>query len=73
VFNLHGQFEQLRADGRYVKLRQAIVRRDVAYAGSANPMLAVHGKSSAARQYSGRAVEPGWHCPFRAGDGGGCR
>lgn len=70
VFNLHSQFERLRADGRYGKLRQAIVRRDVAYSGSANPMLAAHGESSAARQYSGRVVEPGWHCPFRAGGSG---
>ena len=70
VFNLHGQFEQLRADGRYVKLRQAIVRRDVAYAGSANPMLAAHGENSEARQYSGRVVGPDWQCPFRAADSG---
>lgn len=70
VFNLHGQFEQLRADGRYVKLRQAIVRRDVAYAGSANPMLAAHGENSEARQYSGRVVGADWQCPFRAADSG---
>jgi FPC/CPF motif-containing protein YcgG len=70
VFNLHSQFEQLRADGRYEKLRQAIAQRDVAYAGSANPMLAAHGESSAARQYSGRAVEPDWSCPFHADNAG---
>lgn len=68
VFNLHSQFERLRADGRYEKLRQAIVRRDIAYAGSANPMLAVHGKSPEARQYSGRRVGADWVCPFRAMD-----
>jgi uncharacterized protein len=71
VFNPHSQFEQLRADGRYGKLRQAIVQRDIAYAGSANPMLAVHGKSPEARQYSGRQVGADWVCPFRAtGEGG---
>lgn len=64
VFNLHSQFEQLRADGRYDKLREAIVQRDVAYAGSPNPMLAVHGRSSEARQYSGRQVDADWVCPF---------
>jgi FPC/CPF motif-containing protein YcgG len=64
VFNLHSQFEQLRADGRYDKLREAIVQRDVAYAGSTNPMLAVHGRSSEARQYSGRQVDADWVCPF---------
>lgn len=64
VFNLHDQFEQLRATGRYDKLRNAIVSRDIAIAGSINPMLARHGTLSAARQYSGRAVEDGWRCPF---------
>lgn len=64
VFNPHSQFEQLRADGRYDKLREAIVQRDVVYAGSPNPMLAVHGRSSEARQYSGRQVDADWVCPF---------
>ena len=57
VFNLHDQFEQLRAQGRYQKIRSTIIGRDEALAGSANPMLAEHGTISAARQYSGRAVE----------------
>lgn len=66
VFNLHSQFEQLRADGRYQKLREAIIERDRAYAGSVNPMLAGHGKGPAAPQYSGRRVEADWVCPFHA-------
>jgi hypothetical protein len=66
VFNLHHQFEQLRTDGRYEKLRQAIIQRDIAFAGSPNPMLALHGKSSEARQYSGRQVGADWVCPFHA-------
>lgn len=64
VFNLHDQFERLRAEGRYEKLRTAILDRDVALAGSINPMLARHGSQSEARQYSGRAVDPAWKCPF---------
>ena len=64
VFNLHDQFETLRADGRYDKLRAMIIDRDVAVAGSVNPMLSQHGVVSSARQYSGRAVEDGWTCPF---------
>lgn len=64
VFNLHDQFERLRSEGRYGRMRQAIIDRDVKIAGSANPMLADHGVVSAARQYSGRAVEDGWRCPF---------
>lgn len=64
VFNLHDQFEQLRDQGRFDKLRETIVARDVALAGAPNPMLATHGTVSAARQYSGRAVDEAWRCPF---------
>ncbi len=64
VFNLHDQFEQLRAAGRYDKLRGAILDRDLALAGTLNPMLSQHGSKSAARQYSGRAVSDSWQCPF---------
>jgi hypothetical protein len=64
VFNLHDQFEQLRAEGRYEKLRASIIDRDVAIAGEPNPMLARHGSISEARQYSGRAVGEDWVCPF---------
>jgi FPC/CPF motif-containing protein YcgG len=66
VFNLHSQFESLREDGRYDKMRAAITERDIAYSGSRNPMLAAHGESSEARQYSGRAVGAQWRCPFSA-------
>ena len=64
VFNLHDQFERLRDDGRYEKLRTAILARDKALSGSTNPMLARHGAASEARQYSGRAVDENWECPF---------
>ena len=64
VFNLHDQFEQLRADGRYEPMREKIMVRDEAIAGSRNPMLARHGDASEARQYSGRAVDGSWRCPF---------
>ncbi|HAW36976.1 MAG TPA: YqcI/YcgG family protein [Erythrobacter sp.] len=65
VFNLHDQFETLREDGRYERMRDAILERDRDLAGDINPMLARHGESSEARQYSGRAVDEGWECPFR--------
>ncbi len=65
VFNVHDQFEQLRADGRYDRLRATILDRDLRLAGSANPMLARHGHSSEAKQYSGRMVEQDWACPFQ--------
>ncbi|MDB5473000.1 MAG: Protein of unknown function YqcI/YcgG [Devosia sp.] len=64
VFNLHDQFEVLREQNRYEKLRASIIDRDVALAGSENPMLARHGVVSEARQYSGRAVGSEWQCPY---------
>ena len=70
VFNLHDQFEQLRQQNRYEKLRDAILDRDLSLAGSLNPMLARHGQESEARQYSGRAVSSEWQCPY-AGRGAG--
>ncbi len=65
VFNLHAQFDRLREEGRYESLRSAILERDEALAGSTNPMLARHGEASEARQYSGRAVDETWKCPFQ--------
>jgi uncharacterized protein len=64
VFNLHDQFVQLRQQQRYDTMRAAILKRDERLAGSPNPMLANHGTISEARQYSGRAVENDWQCPF---------
>lgn len=65
VFNLHAQFATLREEGKYERMRDKIIARDVALAGTHNPMLARHGEASEARQYSGRMVEEGWRCPFR--------
>lgn len=65
VFNLHDQFEQLRQEGKYERMRERILERDMAISGSPNPMLARHGESSEARQYSGRAVTSDWTCPFK--------
>lgn len=65
VFNLHDQFERLRSEGRYERMRERILERDVALAGSINPMLARHGSASEAAQYSGRLVGQEWQCPFR--------
>ena len=65
VFNLHDQFETLRAEGRYEGMREKIMVRDEAVAGTRNPMLSRHGEASEARQYSGRVVDADWGCPFR--------
>ncbi|MEW4447602.1 guanitoxin biosynthesis heme-dependent pre-guanitoxin N-hydroxylase GntA [Qipengyuania sp. JC766] len=64
VFNLHDQFERLRAEGRYERMREVIIARDTDLAGTPNPMLARHGEASEARQYSGRQVGEDWRCPF---------
>jgi len=64
VFNSHLQFEKLRADGRFDKMKEIIRKRDEALAGSINPMLNDHGEASEARQYSGREVGSEWKCPF---------
>ena len=65
VFNLHDQFERLREEQRYERMRERILARDAALAGDINPMLARHGETSEARQYSGREVGDEWECPFR--------
>lgn len=67
VFNSHRQFDRLRADGRYAKMQAATRERDVALQGSINPNLADFGTAAETRQYSGRAVDAQWTCPFRVG------
>ena len=64
VFNLHEQFEALRASGRFPRMRDKIRERDQQLQGSINPMVADHGETSEARQYSGRQVGPTWQAPF---------
>lgn len=64
VFNSHRQFEKLRADGRYEKMKKATRKRDLELQGSINPNLADFGTNSEARQYSGRQVGVDWKCPF---------
>ena len=71
VFNPHEQFDQLRRDGRYERFQRLIRGADVALQGSINPMLANFGERSEARQYSGRAVDDEWRCPFHAKSGAG--
>lgn len=64
VFNLHEQFERLRASGGFDRMRDTIRTRDSRVQGSTNPMAADHGAESEARQYAGRAVEDDWTPPF---------
>lgn len=64
VFNLHNQFEKLREMGVYHNVRDKIRERDIELQGSMNPMLEDFGKSSEAKQYSGKATGKDWVCPF---------
>lgn len=64
VFNPHAQFDRLRKEGRFERLRSAIRERDLALQQEPNAALADFGARSEAQQYSGRAAEPDWRCPF---------
>ena len=64
VFNPHDQFDRLREEGRFERLRAVVREREIALQGSLNPNLSDFGERSEARQYSGRATEGDWGCPF---------
>lgn len=64
VFNVHEQFDRLRARGKFDTMKQTIRAREMSLQGSINPMLSSFGDNSEARQYSGRAVPDNWVCPF---------
>lgn len=66
VFNAHVQFERLREQHIFERMRKTIRERDYKLQGSLNPNLNNYGERSEARQYSGRAVEGDWKCPFHA-------
>jgi FPC/CPF motif-containing protein YcgG len=66
VFNAHDQFERLREQHLFERMRETVRARDYRLQGSLNPNLSNYGERSEARQYSGRAVEEEWRCPFRA-------
>ena len=65
VFNFHAQFERLRGEGQFERMQSTIRARDLKLQGSLNPNLSDFGKQSEAKQYSGRAVEDDWKCPFK--------
>lgn len=64
AFNLHHQFERLREKGVFEDIKQKIRKRDKELQGNLNPMVDDFGKDSEAKQYSGRAVDDSWKCPF---------
>lgn len=64
VLNFHWQFEKLREMGTYQTVKKRIRRRDKKLQGTINPVLRDFGTGSEAKQYSGRAVDNQWKCPF---------
>jgi uncharacterized protein len=66
VFNSHIQIERIRANGMFERMRRVVRKNELMLQGSLNPMLADFGEISESRQYSGRAVEQDWGCPFHA-------
>jgi FPC/CPF motif-containing protein YcgG len=66
VFNPHAQFDRLREGGQYDRMQKTIRARELKLQGSLNPNLSDFGTASEARQYSGRAVDKNWKCPFHA-------
>lgn len=71
VFNAHAQFGRLREQNKFERLRETVRARERKLQGSLNPNLSDYGERSEARQYSGRAVEVDWRCPFHARSGRG--
>jgi FPC/CPF motif-containing protein YcgG len=66
VFNSHIQIDRIRENGWFERMRRVVRNNELALQGSLNPMLADFGEISESRQYSGRAVERDWRCPFSA-------
>lgn len=67
VFNAHYMFRELRENGQYGRFQDVIREKDrILQRGEINPNLSNFGEKSEARQYSGRAVEDSWKCPFLA-------
>ena len=64
VFNPHAQFDRLREEGRFERLKKAIRQRDLALQQEPNSSLADFGARSEAQQYSGKAAVKDWKCPF---------
>lgn len=74
VFNLHDQFESLREQGRFERMRATIREREEELEGKPNPVVADHGTRSEAPQYAGQPHRPDWKPPhFKPDPGVRCR
>ncbi len=63
VFNPHAQFDAMKKDQRYEKMKTIVRKRDLAFSGSLNPMLTDFGEASEAYQYSGKNYLEDNKCP----------
>jgi uncharacterized protein len=66
IFNSHIRVDRLKETGTFERMRRVVRRNEMNLQGSLNPMLSDFGDLSESRQYSGRAVERDWRCPFKA-------
>ena len=64
IFNPHAQFEAMRTTERYEKMKTVVRKKDIALAGSINPMLTNFGEASEVYQYSGKQYDKNWKCPL---------
>lgn len=64
VFNPHAQFDSMKKDQRYEKMKTIVRKRDLAFSGSVNPMLTDFGEASEAYQYSGKNYLQDNKCPL---------
>ncbi|CAN5143737.1 guanitoxin biosynthesis heme-dependent pre-guanitoxin N-hydroxylase GntA [soil metagenome] len=69
IFNPHQQFEDLRASGKFAKMKYAVRKKEVALSGSINPMLRDFGEFSEVYQYSGKVYDDNWQCPLKISNG----
>lgn len=65
IFNPHAEFEKLRKENRYNKMKNVVRDRDMVYSGSVNPMLQDFGEASEVFQYSGIRHSTDWKCPLK--------
>lgn len=66
VFNPHAQFEKLRENKQYQKMKNIVRKKDIALSGSINPMLQDFGDASEVYQYTGRKYNSDWKCPYNS-------
>ncbi|AXG75182.1 YqcI/YcgG family protein [Flavobacterium arcticum] len=66
VFNPHAQFEKLRENKQYIKIKNIVRKKDFVLSGSINPMLQDFGEASEVYQYTGRHYTNNWKCPFNS-------